>query len=117
MSLSTFLAQIKNNHLVGFAETIAMIEAHYNYQPTEFSNGVGDDRLMSPAGTNEGSCKIFAFAQLHDLTIEQTLNLFGDYYRLDVLQNPNGTDHQNIRLFIKYGWRGVSFQNSSLTAK
>ena len=41
---------------------------------------------------------------------QQTLRLFGEYYR-DL--TPNGSDHQNIRNFIKYGWPGVTF-NSGL---
>jgi hypothetical protein len=96
---------------------MAIIEAYYHYQPTEFSNGLGEDKLISPAGSNQGSCKIFAFAQLQHLTPQQTLNLFGDYYRIDVLNHPNGTDHQNIRLFIKYGWDGICFQNQALTSQ
>jgi hypothetical protein len=37
---------------------------------------------------------------------EDTLRLFGEAYReLD----PSGTDHQNIRNFVKYGWKGVTF--------
>lgn len=117
MTLSAFLDKIKNNQPVSFDETIAIIEAHYHYQPTEFSNGIGADKLISPAGVNQGSCKIFAFAQLQQLTQQQTLNLFGDYYRVDVLSNPSGTDHQNIRNFIKYGWDGIAFQNPALTEK
>ncbi len=117
MNLNIFLQKIHHLHAINFDETMAVIAEHYHYQPTAFSNGIGADKLTSAAGTNEGSCKIFAFAQLHRLTPEQTLNLFGGYYHLDVLQNPSGTDHQNIRLFIKYGWDGICFQNCALTAK
>jgi len=31
------------------------------------------------------------------------------YYREDVLGNPDGTDHANIRSFVKVGWDGVTF--------
>ncbi len=117
MNLNAFLQKIQNQHTISFNETLSVIAAHYHYQPSEFSNGLGDDKLISAAGTNEGSCRIFAFAQLHKLTAEQTLNLFGDYYHVDVLQKPTGTDHSNIRLFMKYGWDGICFQNPVLTLK
>lgn len=117
MNLKNFLEKIQNQQAISFNETIAFIDENYDYQPTEFSNGLGEDKLISPAGVNQGSCKIFAFAQLHNLTPEQTLNLFGDYYHVDVLQNPDATDHQNIRNFMKYGWEGISFQNQPLLEK
>jgi hypothetical protein len=52
----------------------------------------------------------------------QSLNLYkqqlwGQYYR-DVLATPDGTDHQNIRNFMKTGWEGVDFSNGiALTKK
>lgn len=117
MSLSSFLEKIKNYEAVSFDETLAMIAQSYVYQPTEFSNGLNERKLVNPAGANEGSCKIFAFAQMHGLNQQQTLNLFGDYYRLDVLNDPDGTGHQNIRNFIRYGWEGISFNGQALMAK
>jgi hypothetical protein len=117
MSLTAFIEKIKNNIPVSFDETIAVITENYQYQPTEFSNGLNDHVVTSPAGTNEGSCKIFAFARLNGLDQQQTLNLFGDYYRLDVLNDPNGTGHANIRNFMKYGWGGISFKGEPLAAK
>ena len=57
-------------------------------------------------GENSGSCKIFAFAQLHHLDEASTLACFGAYYRDDVLKHPQGSDHQNIRQFINTGWQG-----------
>jgi hypothetical protein len=115
MPLASFLEKIKNNNAVSFDETIAAITENYHYQPTEFRNGLNEDALVNQAGTNEGSCKIFALAQIHRLDQQQTLNLFGDYYRLDVLNNPNRTDHQNIRNFMKYGWEGICFKGQALT--
>ncbi len=35
-----------------------------------------------------------------------TLRLFGP---LSENLTPNGTDHPNIRNFIKYGWNGIKF--------
>lgn len=117
MNLKTFLQKVQTQQPICFDETMAIIAENYDYQVTEFSNGLGDDKLVSPAGVNQGSCKIFAFGLLHNLTAEQTLNLFGDYYHRDVLANPEGTDHQNIRNFIKYGWDGVCFHNQALLQK
>lgn len=117
MSLENFIKKINQDEPISFHETIIVITENYHYQPTEFSNGLNDEKLTNPAATNEGSCKIFAFAKLHQLDQLQTLNLFGDYYRTDVLSNPNGTDHQNIRNFIKYGWEGIHFKSDALTLK
>ena len=116
MSLASFLEKIHNNILVSFDETIAVITENYHYQATEFSNGLNEDTLVNKAGTNEGSCKIFAFAKIHQLDQQQTLDLFGDYYRLDVLNDPEGSGHQNIRNFMKYGWEGICFKGEALTA-
>ena len=117
MSLTSFLEKIKNNLPVTFDETMAVISENYDYQPTEFCNGLNDDRLINKAGANEGSCKIFAFARMHGLDQQQTLNLFGDYYRVDVRNNPAGAGHQNIRNFMRYGWDGIRFDGEPLKAK
>jgi hypothetical protein len=117
MTLEKFIEKIIQGEPISFNETIIIVTENYYYQPTEFSNGIGDDTLVNPAGSNEGSCKIFAFAKHHKLNKEQTLSLFGDYYRLDVLANPDGTDHKNIRYFIKYGWEGIHLSDDALTPK
>ncbi len=117
MSLALFLQQLENNEAISFQQTMDIIEQSYHYQPTEFSNGLGESKLINAAGSNEGSCKIFAFAKLNQLTAQQTLNLFGDYYRKDVLQDPDGNGHQNIRNFMQFGWEGISFSSLALTAK
>lgn len=115
MSLESLLTRIQNHpETIEFPEVIQVIEENYNYQPCEFSNGPS---VINQAGSNEGSCKIFAFAQLHQLSEPQTLACFGDYYRRDVLENPEAEDHANIRSFIKHGWQGISFKGEVLTAK
>jgi hypothetical protein len=98
---------------ITFTEVIAYIDAHYEFTPTRFTNGTA----VNEAGQNNGSCKIFSFAKLQGLTKEQTLALFGDYYRVDVLGNPSGTDHQNIRNFIQSGWEGIQFEGEALKEK
>ena len=98
---------------IAFSDAIAVIDAHYDFTPSAFRNG----EIQNEAGQNNGSCKIFSFARLHKLTPAQTLHCFGDYYRNDVLKNPQGTDHQNIRNFITTGWEGIVFQGNALTLK
>lgn len=116
MNLNDFIIRIKSGQSVDFQDTMAVIAEHYDYQPAEFSNGLRQP-LINEAGRNEGSCKIFAFARLNGLDGAQTLALFGDYYRKDVLENPDGTDHQNIRNFMRDGWEGVRFKSEPLTFK
>lgn len=114
MSLSEFLEQIKQHpEQIEFEQTIATIESTYDFTPTAFKNG----ETSNEAGQNNGSCKIFAFAQLNALTTEQTLHCFGRYYRQDVLDNPQGDDHQNIRNFIENGWAGIQFEAEALQSK
>jgi hypothetical protein len=40
-----------------------------------------------------------------------------DYYRVDVLEHPEGEDHRPIRDFMAYGWSGVKFDGMPLTLK
>ena len=115
MKLEKFIEKVKEGEAISFNETIIVITENYHYQATEFSNGLGDDIVVNPPGTNEGSCKIFAFARLHQLDQQHTLSLFGDYYRVDVLQNPTGTNHQNVRNFMKFGWAGINFERAPLS--
>ncbi|OQW70042.1 MAG: type III effector [Proteobacteria bacterium ST_bin11] len=116
MTVNDFLTYINSGQTPEFQETMAVIAENYHYQPTEFSNGLRN-ALVNEAGRNEGSCKIFAFANLHQLTVEQTLALFGAYYSQDVLGNPSGNDHQNIRIFMRDGWEGITFKGEVLQAK
>ena len=114
MTVQQLLTQLSNNpEQVEFNEVIAVIEANYNYQPARFTNGSADNA----AGSNQGSCKIFAFAQLNKLDPAATLACFGRYYREDVLQHPDGDDHANIRNFIDSAWDGVHFESTALTRK
>ena len=93
------------------------IDAAYHYQPSRFTNGLGEWKLVNEAGENEGSCKIFFFAKENNLSEQSALACFGKYYRDDVLQNPHGSDHNNIRNFILYGWKGIFFEEKALRLK
>jgi hypothetical protein len=112
MKLNDLIEKLTVKHEpVEFSDVIAVISANYHYQPSTFSNG----ELTNEAGTNEGSCKIFAFAKKHDLSEQATLACFGQYYREDVLFNPKGVDHGNIRNFMKQGWQGINFEGEVLS--
>lgn len=95
-----------------FPETITYIDEKYTFIPTAFKNG----NQINNVGENNGSCKIFAFAELQQLSKEETLSLFGDFYQ-DVLNSPDATDHQNIRNFMIFGWNGIHFEGEALQVK
>ncbi|MDH4458023.1 MAG: HopJ type III effector protein [Nevskia sp.] len=112
MTLTAFLQRLRAKpEQIEFADTISVIDAHYRYTPAAFRNG----EVVNAAGQNAGSCKIFAFAKLHGLNAAETLACFGRYYRDDVLQHPDASDHQNIRNFMRSGWPGVAFENEALS--
>lgn len=114
MTIETFIATLSSApDTVQFSDTIAIIDAHYEFTPTAFRNG----EIKNEAGQNSGSCKLFSFAQLHELNEPQTLTCFGDYYRIDVLQHSNAQDHQNIRNFMQFGWSGIAFESDALSKK
>ena len=83
MTVTAFLKQLQDNpKSISFQDTIQVIEANYDFTPTAFQNG----NQYNKAGENNGSCKIFAFAKLQNLSQENTLACFGVYYFEDVLQ-------------------------------
>ena len=86
-----------------FGETIAMIDNHFVY----FAVPMKVSDLISAPNVNVGSSKIFSFGLMTRMDEKSTLKLFGEIYsNLD----PNGTDHPNIRNFMRDGWGGVSFE-------
>lgn len=110
----SFLDKIKTNpEQISFEESVAYIDENYHFSPTSFRNG----EIVNEENQNNGSCKIFSFAKKHNLNQQETLHLFGDFYRKEVLENPNGDNHQNIRNFIKFGWEGIHFENEALVEK
>ncbi len=118
MNTAELIARLKTApDSVEFNDVIATIAQDYNYRPSRFSNGRGEGQVVNEAGKNEGSCKIFAFAQLNELTQDETLACFGHFYRDHVLPHPNGDDHMNIRNFMQFGWDGIHFDQSALSAK
>ena len=114
MTIKEFKIKLRNTPSdIAFSDTINVIEEHYNFAPTAFSNG----SVENAAGKNSGSCKIFAFAQKQSLTKDETLSCFGAYYFEEVLKDPNGNGHQNIRNFMKTGFEGITFKDEALTEK
>jgi hypothetical protein len=109
--LITLIKKLKDN-TVNFKEVIEFIETYYQHQPAAFKNG----EVHNEATQNQGSAKVFAFAQLNHLNEEDTLCLFAEHYQ-SVLNNPGGTDHQNIRQFMIHGWPGIVFEGQALLAK
>lgn len=95
-----------------FSDVISYIEARYSHTPTAFQNG----QQHNSATENQGSAKVFSFAQLNNLDQQQTLSLFAEHYA-SVLATPEATDHQNIRQFMQHGWDGIKFEGNALTAK
>lgn len=102
------LASLGAGH-ADFDDTLALIERHFEYQPTGFENGP----LRNKAGENAGSCKVFALGRYCSLPEADTLRLFGQHYD-QVMDDPAGDSHGNIRQFISTGWSGIRFENEPL---
>jgi len=114
MNLNDYLKKLKTTpENISFDETISTIDKYYDFTPGTFTNG----DLINKTNENNGSCKIFFFAKEQQLSEELTLHCFGDYYRKDVLQNPNADDHKNIRNFMASGWTALSFDSTALKLK
>ena len=66
------LEHVKNKpEDIDFKEVIAYIDEHYDFTPTKFKNG----NTINEANENNGSCKVFSFAKLNDLSKKGTLSL------------------------------------------
>jgi hypothetical protein len=85
-----------------FEEVVELIDTHYESGLIEFKNG----DIVNKPGENEGSAKLLSYAALSDFDKDTTLKLWGQYYR-EVLADPDGDSHQNIRNFMKTGWDGT----------
>ena len=104
------LAVTNSPDTIEFNDVIALIDSTFAFTPTAFTNG----EVSNEANQNNGSCKLLALGQHLNLNQAQTLALFGHFYREDVLNNPDGDDHANIRNFMKTGHKGVSFETFPL---
>ena len=97
---------------IPFVKVIENIEKEYQHTPTAFKNG----DVFNEADQNQGSAKVFAFAKLKKFDQDDTLLLFAEHYQA-VLADPEGSNHHNIRQFMKHGWSGIRFEGEALTAK
>ncbi|MGS0525916.1 HopJ type III effector protein [Zobellia nedashkovskayae] len=114
MTLYNFIQKLKTDpETIEFSETMAVIDANYDFTPTAFTNGT----LENAEGQNSGSCKLFAFAKEQKLSKDEVLASFGSYYYNDVLKDAEGKGHQNIRNFMKSGFDGLSFSQDPLKKK
>jgi hypothetical protein len=99
---------------VKFNEVMAKVDECYAFSPTEYVSGKGTAiEVKNAPGTNNGSCKTFYFAKLHNLSPGAALRLFCEHYE-DVLATPDGDSHANIRAFMANGWDGISFAGEAL---
>jgi hypothetical protein len=112
MTVLELIEKVKQAEILNFSDVVETIEASYSFVPTKFKNG----NIINEANTNNGSCKVFSFAKIHQLNTTETLFLFGEHYQ-KVVKTPNEEDHQNIRNFIKFGWDGIHFEDDALQAK
>ena len=100
MSLDTLIAKAcVAPASIEFPDMIAAIDNLYDFAPTAFKNG----DLENATGQNNGSCELFAFAKLQRFGKEQ--------------KPPAGTDHVNIRSFIKFSWNGIAYAGVALKAR
>lgn len=107
----TLIKSLQNGS-IAFKDVLEFIDARYQHQPTAFKNG----EAYNGATQNQGSAKVFSFAQLNNLSKKDTLFLFAEHYQA-VLNTPDATDHQNIRQFMAHGWSGIAFEGQALQAK
>jgi hypothetical protein len=106
--IEALLTSLKSNSLA-FTDVLAFIDSYYQHAATAFKNG----DLFNERTQNQGSAKVFAFAQLNNLTAEDTLYLFAEHYQ-SVLAHPDAADHQNIRQFMAHGWAGIKLDGKAL---
>lgn len=112
--LQAFIADAQAGR-VEFQETISLIDGLFRVTPCAFRVGLSPHTIENAAGVNTGALRVLAFGKLLGLDQQTTLQLFGRHYR-DVLDNPHGDAHANIRAFIRDGWAGVEFLGEPLHA-
>ena len=106
-----FLQPLQQDNFV-FETTLEFIETYFNFTPSAFNNG----GVQNSKEQNQGSCKVFALAQLLNLTQQQTLRCFGQHYR-DVVATPEVDNHHNLRRVLKDGLENITFDQFPLELK
>lgn len=106
-----FLQQLSEDTFA-FETTLAFIDSHFIFTPSAFNNG----GVINSQEQNQGSCKVFALAQLLELSQQQALQCFGQHYR-DVLATPDVDNHHNLRRVLKEGLADIHFDHFPLVQK
>lgn len=109
--IQSILDQLRTGRF-NFSDVLAEIDRYYTHTPTAFKNG----DQYNAATENQGSARVLYYAQLQQLSKEDTLRLFAEHYQ-HVLDNPEANNHQNIRQFMQHGWEAVQFEGAVLQAK
>lgn len=107
----TFIQQLTDNEFQ-FESTLSFIDTWYDFTASAFNNG----SVANSAEQNQGSCKVFALAQLIELNQQQALQCFGQHYR-DVLATPEVDNHHNLRRLQSEGLTDISFSQFPLKTK
>lgn len=101
------------NSDVQMDDVIAVCDREFEYTDSSFSVGAVENKV----GTNVKSSKILSFAYLTKMDTETALKCYGEVYR-EVLVDPDGDSHGNIRALMKGGTECVKFPfGLSLTPK
>jgi hypothetical protein len=101
MEITNFISKLNKHQNSIICRDGSVIEITIVFHPQHLKMGTHHN-----LGENSWlDVKFFAFAELNNLSAAETLNCFGAYYHEEVLANPEGTNHQNIRNFMKTtGW-------------
>lgn len=81
-----------------FGNTIQAIDSILETEPVDFVNG----EVPNTSGENLWSLKVLAFGKMMWFHTQEVLSMFWEYYR-EVIDNPDGNSHQNIRALQKTG--------------
>ena len=111
MNLTDYINKIKTSgESLDFNETIVVIDANYNFTPTTFKN----DDAINEAGKNSGSCKLFSFAQINQLTKQQTYVLNKLYKRLEEIPKSHPGDPKTKEKFdqLKTIYKQIAGENN-----
>ena len=112
MTQDEYIEILKSGAKMKFEDLMSIIDQDYEYTPAAFSNG----EVENSVDENQGSAKLFCFAAVNQLSALETLHCFGQHYQ-EVLNDPKGDSHANIRNFITYGWEGLKFESPVLNKK
>ena len=112
MNTSEYLEQLRSGVKMDFSDFTNLIDQEYEFLNVAFTNS----GLVNSKEENQGTAKVFCFGLIHSLSESDTLRCFGEHYQ-SVIEDSNGTSHQNIRNFMKTGFDGLAFESEVLSSK